>query len=528
MNPKVKALILSTILISILPTVAMADIPRLIAVLKGTNELDQLGWNSDGIGDINGDGLGDFIVCQERNPEKMMIYLGGPHPFDVSPVLTIFDYNYPRYAGDLDCDGTPDFFAVSPNGDTMRLYLGMENLDEQDYLEFHADTIADENYEYFRIVSLGDNNNDGYPDFWLYDAGERADTMWGYSGGNLLDTTSDFSIHVSHDPDNKYHSYSRTACNNCDLNGDSVPDVIFGQVTGSDVYPGRILITWGGENMSPEPDLIFYAPGMGAIDDPMFGSDLACMGDISGDGIDDLWVRQGGRSYVYHGGQYFDTIPDLALDYTWTEKVENIGDINDDGWNDIMLIYTQIEYSQIAFMYCGPTMDTIIDMVYRERDIEETVEDSMTGAVYKVGISYSWVGDVDGDNINDILVNGIDGVARGWMFIFGGWDDPIVDVNDIPDQLPSILELHQNYPNPFNSGTVIEFALPRSGYTEFKIYNILGELIATPVQGYLTAGEHQVIWDGRDNSGNITATGIYFYQITTGDVTQTKKMILLK
>jgi hypothetical protein len=141
-----------------LPSIISAHEPRLIGFLQGENSADQLGWHSEGIGDINGDGLGDFIVCQERNPEKMMIYLGGSNPFDSPPVLTILDYNNPKYVGDIDCDGVGDFLAVSPSGDTMRLYLGLESLDADDFLEFYVDDTVDYDYGEYRVSWGGITN----------------------------------------------------------------------------------------------------------------------------------------------------------------------------------------------------------------------------------------------------------------------------------------------------------------------------------------------------------------------------------
>jgi hypothetical protein len=327
-----------------------------------------------------------------------------------------------------------------------------------------------------------------------------------------------------------YRYLSGTICSNCDLNNDSKTDIIYGQTTPDwSGYPGRVCVIWGDEAVSSTPDLVFHAPGMGAIDDYWFGGELICMGDISGDGIDDLWVRQGGRSYIYFGGNPFDTIVDIGLDYHWTDRVEMIGDINNDNYNDIMLVYTQSDYSQIAFMYCGPGMDTLVDRRFNEYEIGQTV-DTVPGSVVKVGVSFSWVGDVDGDHIDDILVGAdVGGTADGWIFVLAGWDDPMVAVEeDNILEIPNNYELKQNYPNPFNSGTTIEFNLPRSGFVEVKIYNLLGELICIPLQKHMQAGNHTISWNGKYAKGNICPTGIYFYQVNANGYSETKRMILLK
>ncbi len=84
--------------------------------------------------------------------------------------------------------------------------------------------------------------------------------------------------------------------------------------------------------------------------------------------------------------------------------------------------------------------------------------------------------------------------------------------------------LHQNYPNPFNPKTTIEFALPYSGVVSLKIYNILGEEVATLVSEKLAAGNYNYDWD----AGGL-ASGVYFYRLQTErGIVQTKKLLLLK
>ncbi len=89
--------------------------------------------------------------------------------------------------------------------------------------------------------------------------------------------------------------------------------------------------------------------------------------------------------------------------------------------------------------------------------------------------------------------------------------------------LPTFTSLGRNYPNPFNATTAIPFDLAVSGDVSLKIYNVTGQLVETLADGYLQAGEHGVTWDASTYS-----SGIYFYKLTTGDFTQTRKMNLIK
>lgn len=95
--------------------------------------------------------------------------------------------------------------------------------------------------------------------------------------------------------------------------------------------------------------------------------------------------------------------------------------------------------------------------------------------------------------------------------------------------LPNRIALHQNYPNPFNEGTTIAFELKYSLPVTLELFNILGQHIRTLASGkILSAGGNSIEWDGRNQKGNAVASGVYFYRLTAGNQTATKKMLLLK
>lgn len=92
-----------------------------------------------------------------------------------------------------------------------------------------------------------------------------------------------------------------------------------------------------------------------------------------------------------------------------------------------------------------------------------------------------------------------------------------------PLQVPLMFELSQNYPNPFNPTTTIRFYLPQELLTTLKVYDPLGQEVATLVSGELSAGTHSV----KFNPSNL-ASGVYFCRLHAGSFTETKKLILLK
>ena len=103
--------------------------------------------------------------------------------------------------------------------------------------------------------------------------------------------------------------------------------------------------------------------------------------------------------------------------------------------------------------------------------------------------------------------------------------DIVKIVTSVEDEqlIPTEIALEQNYPNPFNPSTKIEFSIQDFSFVSLKIYDILGNEVATLVNSEKPAGVYQVEW----NAGNVPS-GVYFYQLKTSSFVQTKKMILLR
>jgi len=95
------------------------------------------------------------------------------------------------------------------------------------------------------------------------------------------------------------------------------------------------------------------------------------------------------------------------------------------------------------------------------------------------------------------------------------------------NNLIKIFKLKQNYPNPFNPKTIIEYEIPKARLVDLKIYDINGQLVKK-FSNSCQAGMNKTIWDGKNNKGNLVASGIYFYQVIFENSILTKRMILLK
>ncbi len=100
---------------------------------------------------------------------------------------------------------------------------------------------------------------------------------------------------------------------------------------------------------------------------------------------------------------------------------------------------------------------------------------------------------------------------------------PTAVMNEPKPTIPGKYALAQNYPNPFNPTTQIDYSVPKSGYVNITVYNVLGEKVTTLYSGVQQPGNHVVTFNA-----DRFASGVYFYRLNAGSVSITKKMVLMK
>jgi hypothetical protein len=99
----------------------------------------------------------------------------------------------------------------------------------------------------------------------------------------------------------------------------------------------------------------------------------------------------------------------------------------------------------------------------------------------------------------------------------------IIGIQNINTGIPSSYSLGQNYPNPFNPITNVKFSIVKSGDVRIVVYDLQGREVQTLVNERLNAGTYEVKFDG-----SMLTSGVYFYRLTTGGFSETKKMLLIK
>ena len=110
----------------------------------------------------------------------------------------------------------------------------------------------------------------------------------------------------------------------------------------------------------------------------------------------------------------------------------------------------------------------------------------------------------------------------GYWNLHGSRTDIVLGVID-PENIPSTLTLAQNYPNPFNPTTTLSFVISHSSFVSLKVYDVPGREVATIVNEELPPGEYTRTWDAKG-----VPSGVYFYRMTAGRFSETKKLVIVR
>jgi hypothetical protein len=174
---------------------------------------------------------------------------------------------------------------------------------------------------------------------------------------------------------------------------------------------------------------------------------------------------------------------------------------------------TETSPGQVSFNISGATPGQvfILSVKYETASLVGTVVSHPYPTVH---FDFStWIGGVKVDEDT----NGLD--------LFKALGGPsIAGFNDSSNKM----SLESNYPNPFNATTTIRYSLPTNSHVQLVVYNILGQKVRTLVDEEQQAGQHTATWDGRNQSGNQVASGVYFYRIQYGNQSEVRRMTLLR
>ena len=530
-----------------------------------------------GIADINGDDWDDIIVANGNDILRQPVsvyYNNGDGTFPTLPSWNSSDVDYHGHlsVGDINGDNLPDV-AVS-------IFLGPGGFNEPGGAKVYFNTgnsleslpsyrTADSVFSF--SCALGDADGDGDLDLAVaggqpyssgigpymtngriyYSQAGSLDTLPGWlsqeligamdvdfadmDGNGFLDVI--FAAHLTpnyiyladsqgqittqhswNSQDADYHANSLTIA---DLDGNKYLDLIISdndQLGGQGKYKAYVFDTTASGQSIPG-----WYSATGGYGSAVFAEDLTL------DGYPDLLTgRWWGQVEMYIGTPgSLTTNPAWASTTTSVVEAFELRDVDQDGR---MVRRDTIDIS----------VDSIHVLYLKNSGVEITNSVSLNGQPLFAGTDYcsvpgrQWLSFksplLSGDQLivvyeispdRDLAVTNWD--ANIGNYLFYNQTNPPTGLAARPTIAPGEFALYQNYPNPFNPSTTIEFDIPRSDFVTLKIYNILGEEVATPVLGRLAAGRYKFEWNARD-----MASGVYYYRIQAGDYIEAKRMVLLR
>ena len=280
-------------------------------------------------------------------------------------------------------------------------------------------------------------------------------------------------------------------------------------------------------------------------------TNAAASGSVWADYPDLYNLLEGDIEHDGYGGLRINQLTDMTYNTRGYPK-KTIEQLVEDNPSDILLLMigTNDILSNYELATVASRFDTIISRILRSADghlIVSTIPptplpiangkiQALNSVISPIVDSLKQIGEnISFKDINAMMLN--DEISsdsyhpnsKGYEKIATGWYEAISNiVTDVKEgkkseEIPSRFGLKQNYPNPFNPETNISFSIPEKSFVSLKVYDMLGKEVDTIVNETKSIGEYEVNF----NASKLTS-GVYFYRLSTANLSDTKQMILIK
>ena len=242
----------------------------------------------------------------------------------------------------------------------------------------------------------------------------------------------------------------------------------------------------------------------------------------------------GVREYIYAWvapyGEYDESIDSMVSVAKYLITRMYYGDDNGfSNWDQELFKYDPIGVStEVGPLWLGTTDTT---------ELNDTFNEVLSnGGIYHLvchpnilewDLDYPWVHLEHISNRKNIWYTGF-GHLYAYHFLQATYPNLDLGSNDRSIMVPEVVKLYQNYPNPFNPETKIVYEMKEDALVTIDIFNITGNRVRALVRDYQIAGYRSVKWDAKDDFGLPVSAGIYFYQVSVGNLLKTKKMLFLE